>query len=148
MTKVADRAFLDTNVLLAATDEGRQEHERALAVLDEWPAAGVALYASGQVLREYLCVATRDVAENGLGLAPAEALSNVSAFRGRLRVLEESAKVSDRLIALLSTIHCLGKQVHDANVVATMLVHGIETIVTNNENDFSRFAEHIAIIAP
>lgn len=47
----ADRALLDTNVLLAATDEGRPEHRDALAALNAWPASGIVLYTSGQILR-------------------------------------------------------------------------------------------------
>lgn len=146
MPRVADRVLLDTNVLLAATDEGRSEHARALAALNEWPAAGVALYTSGQVLREYLCVATRDVAQNGLGLAQSDAVANALALRARLRVLEEHVKVVDRLLELLGTIDCRGKHVHDANVVATMLVHGVETIVTANTADFARFEDEARIV--
>src|SRR5690625_4691600 len=63
-TPVADRAILDTNVLLAATDEGREEHEAALQILNVWPASGMVLYTSGQLMREYLAVATRPVAGN------------------------------------------------------------------------------------
>lgn len=145
MAKVADRVFLDTNVLLAATDEGRDEHTRALAILNDWPADGIALYASGQVLREYLCVATREIVDNGLGLTRADAVANVVAFRDRLSSLDENGKVVDRLLELLENIDCRGKQAHDANVVATMLVHGVETLVTANEDDFKRFVEHIRI---
>jgi predicted nucleic acid-binding protein len=145
VAKVADRVFLDTNVLLAATDEGRDEHTRAVAILNDWPADGIALYASGQVLREYLCVATREIVDNGLGLARSDAIANVVAFRDRLSSLDENGKVVDRLLDLLENIDCRGKQAHDANVVATMLVHGVETLVTANEGDFKRFAEHIRI---
>lgn len=53
-TRVADRAVVDTNVLLAATDADRAAYPRARAVLDEWPAQGTTLYASGQILRDYL----------------------------------------------------------------------------------------------
>lgn len=53
-TPGVDRCVLDTNVLLAASDEGRADHEHAVASLNVWPAAGVTLYTSGQILREYL----------------------------------------------------------------------------------------------
>jgi predicted nucleic acid-binding protein len=69
-TTVAERALLDTNVLLAATDEGRDQHARAIETLDEWPAAGTTLYTSGQILREYLAVATRPLLK-GARVAPA-----------------------------------------------------------------------------
>jgi len=39
-----------------------------------------------------------------------------------------------------------GAQVHDANLVATMLVHGVGAIVTMNLADFTRFEPHISLI--
>ncbi len=73
-TPGADRVVLDTNVLLAATDEERPDHQDAVVSLNEWPASGVVLYTSGQILREYLAVATRSVEHDGLGmLQPAAA---------------------------------------------------------------------------
>ena len=147
-TKGADRAVVDTNVLLAATDEGRAEHTHAVALINEWPAAGTVLYTSGQILREYLVVATRAVKHNGLGLAPRDAVANVRALRARLRPLTESSKVSERLLELLDQIDCAGKQVHDANVVATMLVHGIDTVVTINRKDFLRFGNDVRVVSP
>jgi predicted nucleic acid-binding protein len=146
VTKVAERAVLDTNILLAATDEGRPEHPLALQALDRWPAAGVTLYSCGQILREYLSVATRPVQHNGLGLAQADALANARALCARLQVLDESAKVTHRLLGLMDGIACMGKQVHDANIVATMLTHGVHTLVTLNTDDFTRFAEHVTVI--
>jgi predicted nucleic acid-binding protein len=145
-TRVADRVVLDTNVLLAATDTGRKEFGRARAALDEWPAQGTTLYTSGQILREYLCVATRPVQRNGLGLSRADALTNVHAMRGRLRLLAENEKATDRLLGLLATVDCAGKQVHDANIVATMLTHGVDTLATINIDDFVRFDDHVRVV--
>ncbi len=140
-----DRAMLDTNVLLAATDEGRVEHGQALEIVNDWPGRGTTLYTSGQIMREYLAVATRPAARNGLGLDLADALANVHALRGRTSLLAEDGKVADRLLALLNDVACSGKQVHDANVVATMLVHGIDTIVTINLDDFARFGQYVTL---
>lgn len=145
-TPVADRAVLDTNVLLAATDEARPEHEHAVAALNVWPASGLVLYTSGQILREYLVVATRPVDHNGLGMARPQAIANIRALRARLNLLAEDVKVSDRLLELLDHVKCAGKQIHDANVVATMLVHGVDTVVTSNVDDFARFANHIHVV--
>lgn len=145
-TKVADRVLLDTNVLLTATDEGRAEHARAQATINDWPAAGTSLYTSGQVLREYLSVATRPAGQNGLGLTQPEAVTNVRKLRLRLRFLAESDKVGERLLELLEKVQCHGKQVHDANLVATMLVHGIDTLVTSNADDFTRFDHHVNVV--
>lgn len=146
LVTVPDQVMLDTNVLLAATDEGRSEHRDALTVLNDWAAGPTDLCTSGQVLREYLSVATRPAKQNGLGLNLPDALENVRAFRGRTTLLAEDSKVADRLLGLLADIECRGKQVHDANLVATMLVHGIGTVVTMNLEDFARFAGQVSLI--
>lgn len=39
-----------------------------------------------------------------------------------------------------------GKQVHDANIVATMQAHGIRHLLTYNASDFRRYAEWITIL--
>lgn len=145
-TPVADRAVLDTNILLGATDESREDHEDAIAAINVWPASGVVLYTSGQILREYLAVATRPVDHNGLGMTQPDAVANVRALRERLNLLSEDVKVSERLLELLDTIECRGKQVHDASVVATMLVHGIDTVVTLNVDDFARFGHQVRVV--
>ena len=141
-----DRVMIDTNVLLAATDKGRTEHDDALTILNEWPAGATTLCTSGQILREYLAVATRPAARNGLGLKSSDALGNVRAIRERTTILAEDAKVVERLLSLLADVECGGKQIHDANVVATMLVNGIGTIVTMNLDDFSRFGGYVSLL--
>lgn len=41
-----------------------------------------------------------------------------------------------------------GKQVHDANIVATMLAHGERRLLTFNIRDFRRFSAHIELVNP
>lgn len=142
-----DRVMLDTNVFLAATDESRTEHQDALALLNRWPDADTALCVSGQILREYLAVATRPATSNGLGLKPAEAAGNVRAIRQQTALLPEDARVTERLLRLLDDTQFAGRQVHDANIVATMLVHGVGTVVTMNTTDFQRFAGYISVLS-
>lgn len=140
-----DRIMLDTNVLLAATDEGRPEHTDALMIINEW-ASDVTLCTSGQILREYLVVATRPAERNGLGLKTADAVGNVRAIRERTAFLAEDARVAGRLSALLVDVECGGKQVHDANVVATMLAHGVGMVITMNIGDFARFERYVSLV--
>lgn len=52
--------------------------------------------------------------------------------------------MADRLLALVDEIDCLGKQCHDA----TMLVHGIDTLVTLNAADFARYEQHVSVLTP
>jgi predicted nucleic acid-binding protein len=146
LSAAPSRVMLDTNVLLAATDKGRAEHHDALTIVSDWAAARAVLCTSGQVLREYLAVATRPTSKDGLGLAMPDALANVRAIRERSTLLAEDRSVADRLAGLLADVECTGKQVHDANLVATMLVHGISDLVTMNVADFARFSRHIGLI--
>jgi predicted nucleic acid-binding protein len=138
--------MLDTNVILSATDAGRAEHHQAMLIFNVWAGRGTTLYASGQIMREYLAVATRPADKNGLDLKQADALANVRAFRTRTSLLVEDSRVADRLLGLLDETPCTGKQVHDANVVATMLVHGIDSLITINVADFARFGHQITVI--
>lgn len=144
--KVAERVFLDTNVLLAATDPGRAEHASALRVFNDWPAGGTTLFASGQVLGEYLVVATRPVKANGLGLTRQEALGNVQAFLGRVHLLDEDVETCERLLELMRTVDVSGKQVHDANIVATMQRGGVRALLTRNRDDFERFGHLVELV--
>ena len=130
----------------AAAAMRRPEHRDALTVLNDWAAGQAGLCTSGQVLREYLTVATRPTERNGLRLKLPDALGNVRAIRERTTLLAEDNRVADRLAGLLADVECLGKQVHDANLVATMLVHGVGMVVTMNLADFARFERHISLI--
>lgn len=38
-----------------------------------------------------------------------------------------------------------GKQVHDANIVATMLAYGVPALLTHNGRDFERFVKWIGV---
>jgi predicted nucleic acid-binding protein len=147
MATTDDRAvFVDTNVLLSATAPQRALHQAALTVLDDWPSQGTVLTVSVQVLREYLVVATRPVEVNGLGLTAEDALANVAAFRSRMRLLAENEQTWDRLRSLIATCGCGGKQIHDANIVATALTFGVTRLITANAGDFARFAADMEII--
>ena len=52
-----------------------------------------------------------------------------------------------RLRQLVQFAACTGKQVHDANIVATALGHGVERVLTENVEDFTRFSDYVEIVA-
>jgi predicted nucleic acid-binding protein len=143
-TTGADPAFVDTNVLVYANQAGAARHDAALAVLRDAEAAGAELWISGQVLREYLAAVTRQ--QGGLAALPmAIALARVDQFAGQFRLAEDGPPVRARLHALLIAHPTGGRQVHDANNVATMLAHGISRLLTFNLDDFRRFLPAIRI---
>lgn len=141
----AETVFLDTNFLLAATTPTREYHRVALGVFDTLPSRGLSLCFSGQVIREYLVVATREAEINGLGLTLDEALGNVRAFRERARFLPENEAVARRFEALLTAVPTAGRAIYDAHLVATALAHEVPTLLTLNVRDFRRFGAYIEL---
>ena len=142
MTPTAgDVLFVDTNVLLTATDASRPQHRDAERLFSESGLRGLHLVASGQILREYLVVATRPPETNGLGLQVRDATANVSEFLRWVHLCDETEEVARRLRQLALTFGLHGKRLHDANVVATMATHGIRVLVTQNPRDFAPFDE-------
>lgn len=139
--KIGDTVFVDTNVLLTATDIGRPHHQEAQQVIAGAGPAGIHLALSGQILREYLAVATRPIEANGLGLIPADAAANAEEFLRHTVFYEETEDVSARLRDLTRSCGLVGKHIHDGNVAATMLVYGLSLLLTQNPGDFGGMPE-------
>ncbi len=60
-------------------------------------------------------------------------------------VLEDGPAVTERLLQLVVRHPTRGKQIHDANLVATMLTHGVARLLTFNTGDFRRFDAEVAL---
>jgi len=73
-------------------------------------------------------------------------IQDVYDFAERFHVAEDGERVTARLLSLMSEVPVGGKQVHDTNIVATMLVHDIPRLLTHNVDDFKRFARYIKVI--
>jgi predicted nucleic acid-binding protein len=138
----ADPAFLDTNVLVAASVEAHPSHSAATVLLGRLAAEGAPLCISLQVCREFLVVLTRQPVE-GRAFTVEEALRALDSWRSACTVLDEDAAVQGELFALLRSHQVKGKQVHDANIVATMRANGISRLATLNVKDFERYEDLI-----
>ena len=139
-------SFVDTNVLVYATATSAPFRDRARAALVRL-AADEQLSVSRQILREYVAVMTRPQTW-GRALSLAEAMTDAAVFERRFTVLEDGQLVWDQLMDLSRLYSFGGRQVHDANVVATMLAHGERRLLTFNEADFRRFTPLIEVITP
>jgi predicted nucleic acid-binding protein len=137
--------FIDTNVLVYAAAGGAPLFDRARAALAQAAANGP-VTNSRQVLREYLSVMTRQQTwEKPLTLS--QAVSDTARFVRQFTVLEDGPSVWEQLIMLSRRYSFAGRQVHDANIVATMLAHGERRLLTLNVADFRRFARLIDVLA-
>ena len=91
-------------------------------------------------------VATRPVANNGLGLTLRAALNELTYLETIFPRLPDSDDVYDRWRDIVITLGVSGVQVHDARLVAVMLTHGITHILTFNGKDFARFVNPVGIV--
>ena len=136
-------SFIDTNVLVYSTAVTAPFRDQARDALARF-AIREPLFISRQILREYIAVMTREQPW-GSPLALVEATEDATRFIRRFAVLEDSPEVWARLVELSRYCRFAGRQVHDANVVATMLAHGVRRLLTYNAGDFRRFASFIDI---
>lgn len=140
-----NRVFIDTNVLVYANLGQSPFHDQAVLRLRELEKSGCVLTASRQVLREYLAVMSRPGAFTDE--IPLSALIlDITNFEAGLLVLDDTELVTRKLVELSKRFSVTGKQVHDANIVATMLVHEIPTLLTHNTKDFTRYRDLIEIM--
>lgn len=139
------RVMVDTNVLMYATSATSPLYATARAALDTLDLAGVEVWTSRQVMREYMAAMTRPQPFAG-PVAVTTVAADVGRFLGKFHVAEDGPAVFARLLALLSSVACAGRQVHDANIVATMLAHGVPNLLTHNTADFNRFTGHVTVV--
>jgi predicted nucleic acid-binding protein len=143
----ADPVFVDTNVLIYATRRAASEHAAAQAALARLEGEGRSLWISLQILREYLAAATRPQVTSP-ALPMETAVADVRRFRQVFRVAEDRPVVLDRLLTLLGTHYGAGRQVHDTNIVATMLEHGISRLLTFQRRRFQALRGIIELEPP
>jgi len=137
--------FLDTNILLSSRFLESPGSASARRLLIGAVTASEPLRVSRQVLREYLAASTRPQPW-GSARSMAEALTDIAWIQERFQILEDGPQVTAQLIVLCREVTMAGKQVHDANIVATMLAHGERRLATLNERDFQRYGDRIEIV--
>lgn len=138
-TRAEGAVFLDTSVLVPATVEAHPAHTVASRWIEHAGTGGLELCISPQVCREFLVVLTRQPVSDRV-FSHVEALGALNAWRTGCRILDEGTAVLEQLVRLVEQHGVRGKQVHDCNIVATMLVHGVQRLVTRNSVDFRRYA--------
>jgi predicted nucleic acid-binding protein len=140
----AESAFIDTNVLIYASRERAPQHELAIEMLRRVAHEGGPTWVSRQVIREYLASVTRPQPSEP-ALTPEQATADVRRLMRSFFVADESEAVTDHLIDLARRFGVKGRQIHDANIVATMLANGIHRLLTFNLADFRRFEPTIVL---
>ena len=138
--------FVDTNILIKSRIREAPDHDDARTALDRAFREAEPLRVSRQILREYLAVVTRPQTWV-IGLTREEALADVERLLGIFEMLEDGPVVTDRLLALCREVSVGGRQIHDANIVATMLAYGELRLLTFNTADFRRYGNRIELLS-
>ena len=136
--------FIDTNILIYANVATAPFHEQALNAIKSAHLAERVLCISRQVLREFIAARTRPQTF-AQPSAPDVVIERIRYLEEQFQVADDTAAVTEQLMKLMKDFKIGGKQVHDANIVATMLAYDIPCLLTHNVKDFERFGEIINI---
>ncbi|MCY7322967.1 MAG: PIN domain-containing protein [Phormidesmis sp. CAN_BIN36] len=137
--------LLDTNVLLRSVQPTHPAHNVAVNAIQMLLGQSATLYMTSQNLIEFWAVATRPVAANGLGWTVAETMQEIAELKNFFTLQPDTPVVFAEWEKLVARYQVMGKQVHDARLVAVMKTYQIPFLLTFNIADFKRFTEIIAI---
>jgi predicted nucleic acid-binding protein len=132
--------LIDTSVLVPLANKSDARFAVAAWAVLELHRRGEILHITPQVLVEFRNVATRPAAVNGLGLSSVGAEAHAVTFETKFALLAETSDIYPAWKALVSALSVIGKQVHDARLVAVCHVHGVTHLLTFNVAHFVRMA--------
>ena len=134
--------LLDTSILSRLANAGDALFGIASHAVAELHRRGEVLHIAPQNLFEFRNMATRPVANNGLGLAAVDAEAKAAIFETTFPLLVETPAIHPAWKTLVESLGVTGKQVHDARLVAICHIHGISHVLTFNVKHFTRLATY------
>lgn len=130
--------FVDTSVLIRFVSPDDPRHSSAAAAVATRLRAGDDLIFTPQSARETWAVLTLPVSVSGYELDVDSAQSAMDDIQQVFRFLDDVPGIYDAWRSLVME-GVSGKQVHDANHVAAMRVHGVRDVLTFDRRDFDRY---------
>jgi predicted nucleic acid-binding protein len=143
--------LIDTSLLARLANTADAQHTVAIQAVVELHRRGEVLHVTPQVLIEFRNVATRPKSWNGLGLSPTDAEQQAAGFEAAFPLLADTPDIYSAWKAVVEGLGIIGKQVHDARLVAVCHVHNVTHLLTFNFTHFARmagFRPGIAIVEP
>jgi predicted nucleic acid-binding protein len=133
------RYLIDTNVLLRAAASTSSQHSTAVSAIESLLQKGQEIFLAPQVLMEFWAVATRPVDVNGFGW-PVEAVrGEIDRLLDQFSLLPKTPAVFEQWLRLVTERKVVGKQVHDARLVALLNIHQVTYLLTFNGDDFKGY---------
>ncbi len=139
------RFLVDTNLLLRSVAPEHPMNADAVNAINTLRERGEQLYIVPQNLIEFWNVYTRPLERNGLGRTAKEAEAEVNRLKALFPLLLDPPAIYQEWERLVVQNAVIGVNVHDARLVAAMLVHGLTHILTFNTSDFARYSEITAV---
>lgn len=130
---------VDANLMLRYVETTATHHPFAVASVAHFKSSGDELRALPQCFYEFWVVATRPVANNGLGLSTVQAELEMTGMEALFPMVLDPATLYANWRALVVAHDCKGKVAHDARIVAAMQAHGLTHLLTFNIPDFTRY---------
>jgi predicted nucleic acid-binding protein len=143
--------LLDTSVLARLANSADPFHGVAVHGVLELHRRGEVLHVTAQNLVDFRNMATRPKAMNGLGLLAMDAEAKAAGFETKFPLLAETPDGFPAWKALVGALGVIGKQVHDARLVAVCHVHGVTHLLTFNVPHFVRmsgFGPGVVVVDP
>jgi predicted nucleic acid-binding protein len=116
-------------------------HEDAGRATESLIDQGHQLSVIAQNLIEFWAVATRPLANNGLALSITDTAGHIEEFQQTFTLLPDTRDIFFEWQRLVELHEVSGRQVHDARLIAAMLVHDVTHLLTFNGADFKRYSE-------
>lgn len=140
--------LVDTNLLLLSVQPHHPMYADTLNAISALRGTGEELFITSQNLIEFWRSATRSAQRNGLGLTIAEARTELEHLEALFLVLPDVPEIYLEWKRLILQYGVVGVNVHDARLVASMLVHRLTHILTFNVRDFNRYASEVTPVNP
>ncbi len=140
------RLFVDTNILAYISLANSPFHLDARNKLNAYLQQGYEPWISRQIIREYLVVMSRALADQ-VGFDAAQLVADTEKLTAQFQIADDTEIVSKTLFHLVEKYAVQGKTIHDCNIVAAMMTNGITHLLTNNEGDFKRYQEGFVLIS-
>src|SRR5262252_7654055 len=125
--------LFDTNIFVRLANQSDQQRPVALDALRILRARNEYLSYTPQVLNEFWNICTRPAsARGGLGLSVVQTERKARLLEKYFQLLPDSLATHQEWRRLVAAHSVMGVQVYDAKLAASMIVHGIQQILTFN----------------
>lgn len=138
---------IDTNLFVRSLHVNHPQQQNAKLAISTLLAEGEMVSLFPQNLYELWVVATRPIAQNGLGLDVYQTVKELARLKSTLVLLPDTPPIYSAWEKLVSQHLVLGRNAHDARIAAAMQVHEVTHLLTFNGGDFKRY-QHITVVTP